>query len=40
MSRFVTIVSKSLADLLDALIPFLVLGILGLIGYCLIRGVF
>jgi len=40
MSKFVTIVSKSLADLLDALIPFLLLGILGLIGYCLIRGGF
>ena len=45
--RFVTIsqtilsaVSKGLAELLDALIPVLLLGILGLIGYVLIQGFF
>ena len=45
--RFVTIsqtflsaVSKGLAELLDALIPVVLLGILGLIGYVLIQGFF
>ncbi|OPX21562.1 MAG: hypothetical protein B1H02_07455 [Candidatus Latescibacteria bacterium 4484_107] len=40
MPKLLTVVSRSLTGLFDALIPFLMLGILGLIAYCLIHGVF
>ena len=40
MPKLLTVVSRSLAGLFDALIPFLMLGILGLIAYCVIHGVF
>jgi hypothetical protein len=40
MPKLLTVVSRSLAGLFDALIPFLMLGILGLIAYFVIHGVF
>ncbi len=39
MPKLLNVVSRSLAGLFDALIPFLILGILGLIAYCVIHGV-
>ena len=40
MPKLLIVVSRSLAGLFDALIPFLMLGILGLIAYFVIHGVF
>ena len=40
MPKLLAVVSRSLAGLFDALIPFLMLGILGLIAYFVIHGVF
>ncbi|MFH1008060.1 MAG: hypothetical protein V1800_11260 [Candidatus Latescibacterota bacterium] len=40
MTKLLPLISRSLTAIFDALIPVLILGILGLIGYYVIHGVF